>query len=58
MPSFKLDTTSSMKQQFVSGGALLIILGIVVFFILPGYIPMLISGVGALMLIGGFFASK
>lgn len=57
MGSFRLDTNSSMKQQFISGGALLTISGIVVFFILPGYIPFILSGVGLVMIFGGYFAS-
>ncbi len=56
--SFKLQKGGSAKNQAVSGGALLIILGIVAFFVIAPVAGIILGALGIVFVIGGLAASE
>lgn len=65
MPSFKLDKSKNAKKQFVSGGAVLLALSIVIYILFVGIygeIILLLSAalglIGVIMLVAGLAADE
>ena len=56
--SFKLQSGGSAKTQAVSGGALLLILGIVGFFLVSAVAGVILAALGIVFIIGGLVASE
>ena len=58
MASFKLESGGNAKEQAKSAGALLVILGIVCYFLIHVYAGYVLGALGLVLLIGSFAATE
>lgn len=58
MPSFKLDMSDSLKDQILSGGALLLIIAIIFYFLVWPLIGVILGVLGLILLLAGLFAKE
>lgn len=58
MPSFKLDKSDSLKDQILSGGALLLIIAIIFYFLVWPLIGVILGVLGLILLLAGLFAKE